>query len=104
MKKHIVALIAIAAVGSFAQATICETEMKKFAKVSETRRAGICQSFNDDATFKIFRDCLLTTAQKFNSTFTDEKLIQTEEKNLDGIMSLCSGGMTMSSKKSQITR
>lgn len=102
MKNSIlVLLISLAALN--AGASICETEMKTFIRISEPRKARICQLFNSDDSFKMFHSCLINTAQSFDSTMTISRLRDLEEKDLSGVLMLCSGYSSTSSVQSGTT-
>jgi hypothetical protein len=77
-----------------ARATLCESDMKKFDKISTAKRSYVCRDLKSDAMYSDFKECVISTAKRFDKSLTEEKLRQIDEKQLSGIFDLCSGGMT----------
>lgn len=88
MKSAVILLIIYSRL-SFAG--VCGLEMEKFSLSIETKKQ-VCDFFRDEPSFKEFRDCVISTVKKFKRSATDEEIYKMSEKDLKGILHLCSGG------------
>ena len=83
------------------RASLCESEMAKFRRVSPPRIASLCARFKDDGLFSQFKACLFGAAKSYNRGNTEEVLYQAEEADLQGLVQLCGGSFGAIAKPSE---